>query len=330
MSRIFSKNFGYLESLRVVYCMRSRIHTIGKEELIKIATTASSYADICRKCGLSSGHSVVQTVKKALGDFSIPLPSFGKLVPKILSDEELFVKNGKSCFAAVRNRILKKNLLHHECVKCKNTGEWMGEQITLQLDHIDGDRSNNQLSNLRWLCPNCHSQTGTYGAKNRKKISKTSPQCIVCGAKTRGHGFACKKCSNSIKTRRKNKDLDKPSIIWPSKDELEKLIWEIPITEIAKRLDCTPSNVCYFCKKNNIQQPKAGYWSMIKAGISHNDAMLKLESKNPKPTRLSEEEKNIINKMKEEDRSAYAIGIAINRPTKTVIRFLNKTLQLLS
>jgi len=54
----------------------------------------------------------------------------------------------------------------HKCAVC-NLTDWMGDQITLELDHVDGDHNNNSISNLRLICPNCHSQTMTY--KNRNK-----------------------------------------------------------------------------------------------------------------------------------------------------------------
>ena len=44
------------------------------------------------------------------------------------------------------------------CQKCNLTEEWQGERLTLHVDHIDCDWKNNVLSNLRFLCPNCHSQ----------------------------------------------------------------------------------------------------------------------------------------------------------------------------
>ena len=43
------------------------------------------------------------------------------------------------------------------------------QELILQLDHIDGDKTNNELINLRFLCPNCHSQTPTYANKKRNK-----------------------------------------------------------------------------------------------------------------------------------------------------------------
>lgn len=52
------------------------------------------------------------------------------------------------------------------CAIC-SISEWQGKKISLQLDHIDGDAGNNHPTNLRLICPNCHSQTETYGAKNK-------------------------------------------------------------------------------------------------------------------------------------------------------------------
>lgn len=65
--------------------------------------------------------------------------------------------------SVIRKRVLKYNLIPYVCVGCGNDGNWMGTKLTLQLDHIDGDSANNIMDNLRFLCPNCHTQTGTWG-----------------------------------------------------------------------------------------------------------------------------------------------------------------------
>lgn len=59
-----------------------------------------------------------------------------------------------------------------ECVACGIGPEWNGRPLTLELDRIDGDRLNNELLNLRLLCPNCHAQTET---SNRRKYTRTAP-----------------------------------------------------------------------------------------------------------------------------------------------------------
>lgn len=57
------------------------------------------------------------------------------------------------------------------CEECGLSNEWNGKKLTLQMDHIDGNADNNNLENLRIVCPNCHTQTPTYGSKNKGMTS---------------------------------------------------------------------------------------------------------------------------------------------------------------
>ena len=52
----------------------------------------------------------------------------------------------------------------NKCEECGVT-EWNGKRLTLEVDHIDGDTNNNDIKNLKVLCPNCHSQTPTWRKK---------------------------------------------------------------------------------------------------------------------------------------------------------------------
>lgn len=74
-----------------------------------------------------------------------------------------------SCRSGVlKQKMVKEKLIEDICDNCKTPNIWNGKPITLELDHIDGDRFNNNFYNLRVLCPNCHSQTPTF---RRKKSS---------------------------------------------------------------------------------------------------------------------------------------------------------------
>lgn len=64
----------------------------------------------------------------------------------------------------LRNRLIAEGIKKNECEIC-GTSEWMGKPLQCQLDHIDGNRFNHKLVNLRMLCANCHSQTATFSGK---------------------------------------------------------------------------------------------------------------------------------------------------------------------
>ena len=65
-------------------------------------------------------------------------------------------------------RLIREGMLEPKCDDCDRT-QWRDETITLELDHINGDKENNSLANLRLLCPNCHSQTPEY----RSRVGQT-------------------------------------------------------------------------------------------------------------------------------------------------------------
>lgn len=80
---------------------------------------------------------------------------------------EAYLVDGRTVVSSsfLRERLLDEGILAARCDVCTLT-KWNGEPIPLELDHIDGDRRDNRLTNLRLVCPNCHAQTPTYRGRN--------------------------------------------------------------------------------------------------------------------------------------------------------------------
>ena len=264
---------------------KSILDNYTKEEIKEAISKSKNYLEVVIYLGLSKKQKyLTRILKRYVEKNNIDISHFTK---KVLSDEEIFCKNSKVSQHALRLRYRENNYTKYKCALC-DLDEWNGMPIVLNLDHIDGDNHNNELSNLRWLCPNCDSQLPTF-CNNKKEEEKVKHICKKCGKELSGkrktglciecifedkeeinkeekYSKKLKKCPTCEKLIRKtsimcidcrNKEKKQNSAMGNvSREELKFLIRNKSFVEIGKIYGINDNSVKKYCKKHNLPSKK--------------------------------------------------------------------------
>lgn len=146
-----------------------RISKLDSEiDLKKAIEQYKSYAGVLKHFGLKPLGSNYRTIKNKIKKYNIDISHFtgqGHNKGKIIGPKRTITEYLNNNYF-IKSYNLKRRLFieGYKQKKCENCGlsEWMGVGIPLELDHIDGDNQNNNINNLKILCPNCHSLTPTF------------------------------------------------------------------------------------------------------------------------------------------------------------------------
>lgn len=151
--------------------MKSKIYQVSDQEFIQIIKQANSYSDCLRALGLNTtGGSSTDILKRRIKELNCSIDHFhtnnGNNHNKYTLDEILIENSPYANISSLKRRLINENRLGYKCAICGLT-EWLNKPISLQLDHINGINNDHRITNLRFLCPNCHSQTDNYAGKNK-------------------------------------------------------------------------------------------------------------------------------------------------------------------
>ena len=156
--------------------MENKIYKLSDEQFVELLKKSSTISEVLFKLGYTvKGNSWgYSQVKRRMDDLNLDYSIFkgksaviktGRL--NNVRKEDILKENCKHQRTVLRRYIIKNNLIPYKCAICGCT-EWQGKTLSLELDHINGINNDNRLENLRFLCPNCHSQTSTYGSRNQQ------------------------------------------------------------------------------------------------------------------------------------------------------------------
>lgn len=156
--------------------MENKIYKLSDEQFVELLKKSSTISEVLFKLGYTvKGNSWgYSQVKRRMDDLNLDYSIFkgksaviktGRL--NNVRKEDILKENCKHQRTILRRYVIKNNLIPYKCAICGCT-EWQGKTLSLELDHINGINNDNRLENLRFLCPNCHSQTSTYGSRNQQ------------------------------------------------------------------------------------------------------------------------------------------------------------------
>ncbi len=150
------------------------------EILAPAVSGAVSYAGVLRNLGLRQAGGTQAILKRAIEKFGLDTTHFlgsransgqqHKGGPNKKTAEEVLVlgdPKGHPTKTSQLRRALSEIGVPELCSECSLPPTWNGKRLQLQVDHRSGERHDNRPGNLRYLCPNCHSQTENYGSKNK-------------------------------------------------------------------------------------------------------------------------------------------------------------------
>ena len=152
--------------------------SIPDEKIKSVISSSASFRESLLKLGLTSRHYYAYSkfikskkfdVAHFLGQSANSCLRFKGGSPKRKAEEFLILREKKYSNTSHLKDLLLEIGREYVCDECGQDGNWNSKYLRLHVDHIDCNRCDDRETNLRFLCPNCHSQTETYAGRNKNK-----------------------------------------------------------------------------------------------------------------------------------------------------------------
>lgn len=153
----------------------SKLNKVSDADFKEMVSLADSIHDLEVKLGYRKNSGpIFYQIRGRIKELGLDTSHFGVKARKRSADASvkhsldsiLVLDSTYTNIARLKLRLRDAGLLVYAC-ECGNTGEWLGKELKLQLDHKNGDPRDHRISNLRFICPNCHTQTDNFAGRNK-------------------------------------------------------------------------------------------------------------------------------------------------------------------
>lgn len=214
----------------------------NKELLTQVVADSYSLGECLRRLGLSfTGNSRVK-LRAAIAEFNLTTthfrPNGRSFEAKAAAAKKLvehLVLGSSIASSALKRKLWAAELLPRACQECGQGELWNGKVLVLQLDHINGNRRDNRIGNLRIVCPNCHTQTHTFAGRGKSSTKK-------------GH------VAEMLPVASRDK------VSWPENKVLLELVWSRPLATLSVELGVSDTAIKKRCLKLGLALPPFGHW----------------------------------------------------------------------
>lgn len=226
----------------------SLLTNCSDEDFITIVKNSHSIVECERKLGYNSiSGSVGTKIKERINSLSLDISHFSNEQKTNWQETTPFTLNSGAAQNVVRRYFRQRKDVKYICSICGQPPFWNNQQLSLIMDHINGNNQDHRLENLRWVCPNCNSQLETTGSRNYATYKKN--YCTDCGKEITLKSNRCLSCSNKMKTI----SIDQMPV---DKLTLKHLIRTQAFTTIGKQYNVSDNTIRKWCVKFNLPTSK--------------------------------------------------------------------------
>lgn len=251
-----------------------------KEDFISAWKTSKTYSEVKIKLGYKATNGrLATTIRNEAYFMGLSFEHMdnyrsGSRGKKEYTEDELKVylsTYNKRMSGNYKERVRQSGILGNTCQNCGIGYKYNGKFLQLQIDHIDGDNTSNNVENLRLLCPNCHSQTHNWGSRNlsieykgklvkvhdlsdeqRKELHKRRlkpNRCVDCDTHILKGSTRCNSCSSKMRYKELRGGID-----IPSEEDLMQVLRECNcnFTKVGRYYKVSDNNIRKWCKRYGI------------------------------------------------------------------------------